>query len=156
MKIKAKPIVPDRFWILEKHGEKVGTLQAGQELVVMMSGERVGKCTTFEELEQLYNIDVENTKAPVAQEPKEDYDVHGYPCKIKPYNDMFDLKRKLPLYTKNEKSTSFFCAGYYVLRADDGNWRPAFCPKLITLTKNEYEGPYKTEFEMKEQLRLKS
>lgn len=155
MTIVAKPIVPDKFWILEKNGERVGTLKAGDELTVVISGENVGKSPTFEKLAEDYGIHVQ---LPVVKpkDPVEEYQVHGYPCKIKPYNDMFDLKRKLPLYTKQEKSTSFICAGYYIVRAENGSWRPAFCPKLVTLSRVEYQGPYKTEFEMKEQLRLNS
>jgi hypothetical protein len=83
---------------------------------------------------------------------KEEYDVHGYPCKTKPFNGLYDLKRKLPLYTKTEDSQSFFTAGYYCIEFENG-WVPAYCPKLITLGRNNYLGPFKTKLEMTEILR---
>ena len=70
----------------------------------------------------------------------DDFEVHGYPCKTKPHNEIFDVKRKLPLYTKTPKSQSFHCAGYYIINFDNG-WMKSYCPKLITLTRNQFEGP---------------
>ena len=79
-------------------------------------------------------------------------DVHGYPTKGVPYNSMFDIKRKLPLFTKSEKSKSVYCAGFYLIKFNV-NWLKSFCPKLITIERNEYLGPFKTEIEMKEKLK---
>ena len=64
-----------------------------------------------------------------------------------------ELKRKLPLYTKTENSQSFFCAGYYVVHWEDGSHSPSYCPKLITLSRYEFDGPFKTKMEMQETLR---
>ena len=75
-------------------------------------------------------------------------DVHGYPTRTTPYNSMYDIKRKLPLFTKSEKSKSVYCAGYYLVKFNV-NWLKSYCPKLITIERNEYMGPYKTELEMK-------
>ena len=75
-------------------------------------------------------------------------DVHGYPTRTIPYNSMFDIQRKLPLFTKSEKSKSVYCAGYYLIKFNV-NWLKSYCPKLITVERNEYMGPYKTELEMK-------
>ena len=61
---------------------------------------------------------------------------------------MFDVKRKLPLFTKSGDSKSLYCAGYYVIRFDKG-WVKSFCPKAITLQRYEYQGPFKTSQEMK-------
>ena len=61
---------------------------------------------------------------------------------------MFDIRRKLPLFTKSSDSKSLYCAGYYVIKFDKG-WVKSFCPKLITLQRYEYKGPFKTESEMK-------
>ena len=75
-------------------------------------------------------------------------EVHGYPTRTKPYNSMYDIQNKLPLFTKSEKSKSVYCAGYYLIKFNV-NWLKSYCPKLITVERNEYMGPYKTEFEMK-------
>ena len=66
---------------------------------------------------------------------------------------MFDVSRRLPLHTKSEKSNSYFCAGYYIVKFDKGWLRRDF-PKLLTLTRNPYEGPFKTKFEQKLALKV--
>lgn len=148
MQYQAKPIVQDKFWIVEKNGEKVGTLRFDDEYVLTVNKKDV----RFKDRDELKNISFTDTQV-VATDSKRPDDVHGYPCKNEPYNGIYDLKRKLPIYTKTEKSTSFFCAGYYIINFELG-WRPAYCPKLITLTRNEFKGPYMTRLEMKEALRL--
>jgi hypothetical protein len=64
---------------------------------------------------------------------------------------MYDVKRKLPLFTKSKKSKSAYCAGYYIIRFDKG-WVKSFCPKLITIERYEFKGPFKTEIEMRSEL----
>ena len=61
---------------------------------------------------------------------------------------MFDIQRKLPLFTKSEKSKSVYCAGYYLVKFNV-NWLKSFCPKLITIERNQFMGPFKTELEMR-------
>jgi hypothetical protein len=64
---------------------------------------------------------------------------------------MYDVKRKLPLFTKSDKSKSMYCAGYYIIRFDKG-WVKSFCPKLITLERYEYKGPFTSDIEMRSEL----
>ena len=65
----------------------------------------------------------------------------------------YDAQMGFNMYTKTEKSSCFYAAGYYIIRFDFA-WAQAFSPKVMTLKRNEFRGPYKTEMEMKEQLRL--
>jgi len=64
---------------------------------------------------------------------------------------MYDIQKKLPLFTKSKDSKSLYCAGYYTIRFEKG-WVKSFCPKLITLQRYEYQGPFKTDLEMKQVL----
>lgn len=64
---------------------------------------------------------------------------------------MYDVKRKLPLFTKSEKSKSAYCAGYYIIKFDKG-WVKSLCPKLITVERYEFKGPFKNELEMRQEL----
>jgi hypothetical protein len=41
-----------------------------------------------------------------------------------------------------------YCAGYYIIKFEKG-WVKSFCPKVITIERNEHKGPFKTEIEMK-------
>jgi hypothetical protein len=66
---------------------------------------------------------------------------------------MYNVKKKLPLFAKSDKSKSQYCAGYYVIKFRKG-WVKSFCPKLITLERYPFQGPFKTESEMKSTLNI--
>ena len=72
-----------------------------------------------------------------------DLECHGYPTKSKPFNSIYDLKRKLPMFTKDQKSKCYYCAGWYLIKIK--SWSVVFCPKLITVERNEYIGPFKSK-----------
>ncbi len=67
--------------------------------------------------------------------------LHEFPTDQEHYNGMFDVKRKVPIYTKSKKSKSFFCAGNYIIKFHKG-WIVSFCPKLISLEKYKFYGPF--------------
>ena len=150
MEFVAKPVLEDKFWILEDNGQKVGTIRSNENGVTLTVGKENHSFKKLEELKQ--KMKVSFTGKELVNKEKLEYEVHGYACKTQPYNAIFDLKRKLPLYTKTEDSQSFFTAGYYCIEFENG-WVPAFCPKLITLGRNNYLGPFKTKLEMTETLR---
>ena len=64
---------------------------------------------------------------------------------------MYDIKKKLPLFTKSDASKSVYCAGYYAIHFEKG-WVKSFCPKLITIQRYEYKGPFKTDLELRQVL----
>jgi len=147
MTVKAKPVLENKFWIVEEQGVRIGTLCKEDEGFVVTSK---GKIQFYKNENQLKKTFGKNFLIANIKENKEKVskDVHGYPTRTKPYNSMFDIKRKLPLFTKSEKSKSVYCAGYYLIKFNV-NWLKSYCPKLITVERNEYMGPYKTELEMK-------
>lgn len=151
MQLLAKPVLEDKFWIVERDGEKVGTIRNNELGVTFTVGKDNKRFETVEDVLQTYSIQFGDKQDSVAE--SQEFEVHGFACKTKPYNAVMDLKRKLPLYTKTENSQSFFCAGYYVVHWEDGSHSPSYCPKLITLQRYEYEGPFKTRIEMQEVLR---
>lgn len=63
-----------------------------------------------------------------------------------------DYRYDLPLYTKIPDSKIYYAAGYYCINFEKG-WKHARGPKLTTLEKYGYEGPFKTEIEMKQRLK---
>lgn len=150
MTVKAKPILKDRFWIVEDETKKIGTLSWNEDRYMFSDGNETcffdnkkQVSTKFPHIEwgKHINKTISDTKK----------EVHGYPTSVTPYNTMFDVKRKLPLFTKSKKSKSLYCAGYYIVCFEKG-WVKSFCPKLITIERYESRGPYKTEFEMKQEL----
>ena len=150
MQLLAKPVLANKFWIVEQNGQKIGTIRKSDTGVVYNVGTTNQMFKKMEELQK--TLSVSFTDKDVAPVAKEVFEVNDYTCKSKPFNGIFDLKRKLPLYTKTANSQSFFCAGYYCIKFENG-WVPAYCPKLITLSRNEYKGPLKTKLEMTEILR---
>ena len=77
--------------------------------------------------------------------------VHGMPTSCTPYSPIYDVVRKLPMFSKSNKSKSLYCAGYFIIRFDKG-WVKSFCPKLITIERYECKGPFRTEIEMRTEL----
>jgi len=149
-KISAKEILKDKFWIVESEGEKLGTLSINEEMQYMLSDKDGTRF--FQNLNQLKKkLDVEISWTDQSYKPAIDKDVHGYPTSCVPYNPMFNVQRKIALFTKSKKSKSLYCAGYYIIRFDKG-WVKSFCPKLITIERYESKGPFKTELEMRQEL----
>lgn len=64
---------------------------------------------------------------------------------------MYNVLKHVPVFTKNDISTSLYCAGYYLLKNGD-EWQIEFCPKMIVLDRNEFKGPFKTEEQAKKEL----
>lgn len=150
--IHAKPIIDNKFWIVEQDGEKFATLRKDDEDRFVLSNE-LG-VTIFNNKNSLIDQFGEDFfVAKIIQESTDNHpnEVHGYATSSSPHNPMYDIKRKLPLFTKSEDSKSLYCAGYYIIKFDKG-WVKSFCPKLITLQRYDYQGPFKTEIEMKQVL----
>ena len=150
-KINAKEILKNKFWIVESHGEKVGTISLNEDRQYMLSNTTGTRF--FKNVKQLAkNLDAEitwtSTETPVHDVNLE---VHGFPTSCTPYNPVFDVQKKLALFTKSAKSKSLYCAGYFIIRFDKG-WVKSFCPKLITVERYETKGPFKTDLEMKQVL----
>jgi hypothetical protein len=153
MTIKAKPILDNKFWIVEDAGVKVGTLSKEEDNTFVVTGKgKVEYYTNENALKNKFGKQFFTAKITTVGDEKEK-NVHGFPTKVTPYNSMYDINQKLPLFTKSEKSSSVYCAGYYLIKFNV-NWLKSFCPKLITLERNEYKGPFKTDVEMKAALKL--
>ena len=150
--IIAKPVVKNKFWIVESGGEKIATIQAVEEGgFVYVHDEQREMFPSIRMLTKKYNI--EFVKAERPKKIKQDiYEVYGYPTPNQPNNEVLDVQRYLPIYTKGAKSKSFFCAGYYIIRFSN-TWVRAYCPKLITLNRYEDQGPFKTQERMIEAMR---
>lgn len=148
--IHAKPIVDGKFWIVEQDGEKVAMLHKRENNKFILSNTN-GE-VTFNKKDDLTKefgdgFFLKNNKVKVSASADSN-ECHGYATSVKPYNAMYDVRKKLPLFTKSNASKSLFCAGYYIIKFNK-LWLKSFCPKLITLERYEFKGPFKSELEMK-------
>jgi hypothetical protein len=150
--IHAKPIIADKFWIVEENGEKIATLRKNEDNRFVMSNETGVKIyQTKVDLTKEFGKNFFTVKILKESNDALPNEVHGYTTSTSPHNPLYDVKRKLPLFTKSEDSKSLYCAGYYTIKFEKG-WVKSFCPKLITLQRYPYKGPFKTELEMKQVL----
>lgn len=149
--IHAKPVIDGKFWIVEDGDQKVGVLKINEQKKYVFSSKDTVE--TYDNKKKLFEqFGKDFFTVPLKKEKqKTDRDVQGYPTSSTPYNPMFDVKRHLPLFTKSNKSKSVYCAGYYIIKFNKG-WVKSFCPKLITIERYHYEGPFRTELEMKQRL----
>lgn len=148
----AKPIVKNKFWVIEDdQGTQIGTIQNttdGTKNVVLVQNKVRTRYPSIKVLGEKHNIKIVSSKKNKIEPLK---DVYGFPADGDIFNEMFNAQVGLPVYTKTSDSKSFFCAGYYII-SFSGNWVKQFCPKLLTLDRNDYQGPFYTEDQMKDQL----
>jgi hypothetical protein len=149
----AKEVMPGKFWILEDgQGLKKGTISAAMDGRISATVD--GQASVYSDWTSMAAaLDLNAAKAKAAKEEAAPSEVHGYPTNCEPFNAVWDVQKKLPLFTKTDKSKSLHAAGYYIVKFDHG-WVHSFCPKLSTLTSNEWQGPFKSKLEMRERLRL--
>ena len=154
MTLTAKSIIKNTFWIVERDGEKIATIQSSPAGVVYVQGQERETFPSIKVLGAKHNITFDSTKpTKVKQDKSEQHMVYDYPTASKPFNILLDVAKKLPVFTKTSKSRSYYCAGYYIIQFNNG-WVQSFNPKLITLNRYEFKGPFKTKMEMQEQLRI--
>lgn len=146
----AKPVVKNKFWVVEDHGQKIATIQARDDGgFVYVHDEQREYFPSVKNLKQKYNIKFSSLERPKKENIKT---VYGYPVSSKAYNQVWDVQRRLPVYSKTIKSKSLFCAGYYLVKFN-GEWEEHFCPKNITLSRYKYIGPFKTKQETQTKLK---
>ena len=150
MTLSAKLVVKNKCWILEDDGRKIGTIHNNGSSITLVRGNKRENFNSLKKLSDRYNILVD--KITPTKEIKESHKVYDYPCDYNAQNILWDIKHRLPIFTKGRKSKSFFCAGYYIVKFNNG-WVKSYCPKLITLNRYPYQGPFKSQEEMIENLR---
>ena len=153
MTLLAKQVVKNKYWIVEDNGKKVATILSNSNGVVYVDQKDLHRVqfSSLKLLSDRYNIIVDKTKP--QKTIKELHNVYGYPCDHNAQNILWDVQHRLPIFTKGSKSKSFFCAGYYIVKFNNG-WVKSYCPKLITLNRYPYQGPYSSQEQMQEQLRI--
>jgi len=154
MNPSAKVLIPNKEWIIQENNNKIGSVSKFKRGYIFIKN---GQSLFFKNLEEInsrfgININENNVHKFVPLDTK-DYKIYDFSCSSKPYDPVYNIKKKLPLFAKSSKSKSQYCAGYYVIKFRKG-WVKSFCPKLITLERYPFFGPYKTEMEMKNQLNI--
>jgi hypothetical protein len=146
-----KVLIPNKEWLITNGEFKIGSISKQKKGYTF---NRNGRSIPFYDLDEIKS---QLGFIKLAEPIKKTVDtitnkaIYDYPCSSKPYEPVYSVKDKLPLFAKSSKSKSQYCAGYYVIKFRKG-WVKSFCPKLITLERYPYHGPFKTEAEMKSML----
>jgi hypothetical protein len=156
MNSTAKVVIPNKEWLIKFNDKKVGTIAKNKKGYTFL---RKGQSVTLKDLAEVKSqfgiglFEEGKKKQQTDSQETKSFFIYDYPCTSKPYGPVFNVKKKLPLYAKSAKSKSQYCAGYYIIKFRKG-WVKSFCPKLITLERYPYHGPFKTELEMRDQLNI--
>jgi hypothetical protein len=142
---KAKTVIQDKFWIVEQNGSKIGTLKLDSDKYILYNNHN-SKEIVYDNLE---NFIVEDKKSKTFINDL----VYGYPANTEQAHEI-DLLDNVPVFKKTANSSVYVAAGYYCLLFPMG-WRPSFCPRLDTLKKYTYAGPFKSESDMNLALKRK-
>lgn len=145
--LKAQEVIKDKFWIVNhKHG-KVGTLRKISENKYEFFDLRINDKTYHDSLSE---FDITDSTRD-SDSNLMDGDIKGWPTGVpEPIEIAHEV---LPTFKKKETQQTIYCAGWYVLEFHGMGWQGAFVPKLQTLTKYNYKGPFLTEWEMNLELR---
>jgi hypothetical protein len=146
MNVIAKSLIPNKEWLIKIDEQKVGSISKKKREVLFLKNGKIIKFNSISEIKKTLNVEFEESTIKHINNKTTDFSVYGYPCNCEPFDPVYNLKKRLPLYTKNAKSKCRVCAGYYLVRSKN-QWQKKFCPKLIVLERNPYYGPFKTEFE---------
>ena len=145
MTLVAKPVIDKQFWILQDGDQKVGNIEACAGGYQVKIQNQTAQFKTIRMAAQRINIQFEPVKKITTAKPVKNL-VHGYPTAGRIYNPMWDIKMKLPVYTKTAKSKSWFVAGWYRVKKGR-SWTVTQDPKLIVLQRYAYAGPFYTQEE---------
>ena len=151
MNSTAKVLVPNKEWLVRDGDRKIGSISKAKKGYVFLKN---GNQINFKNLSEIntqfgiaiFEENIKKVKSDVVE--NKNYAIYDFPCSSKPHNPIYNIKKKLPLFAKSNKSKSQYCAGYYIIKFRKG-WVKSFCPKLITLERYPFHGPVKTEPELR-------
>jgi hypothetical protein len=138
----AKPVLKNKSWIILEDGQKVGTVNAvnRQYLVKFTTGQQEVVPST-ETVKKRFNVEFEKY-----QPGPQTTIVSDYPTVGPVYNPVYDIIKRVPMYTQQRRSRCWYAAGYYAINYN-GSWNIELCPKIIHLNRNPFCGPFKTRDE---------
>lgn len=141
--IKAKPVVSNKFWILQDGNRKIGEINASRDgYTINIKGGRSASYDSISSLTNSTGIAFTDNKI-LEKHNNKVTSIHGYPTVGEVHNPAWNTQLQLPVYNKKEISKSWSVAGYFIIKIKD-TWKTILCPKLIILKRNKYHGPYRS------------
>jgi hypothetical protein len=144
MTLVAKPVVKNSVWIVVDNGKKIATIRRNQHGVEYIKGQARLEFASLKLLENEINVVFDKPVKRSSTHNKDD--LPEFITHKKPYNVLYNLKYKCFVYTTSPKSKSYYCAGHFTIKVKN-TWIEEFCPKLITLQRHQFQGPFKAKQE---------
>lgn len=150
--------ISDVAWLVHQGPSKLGILNKDvQEHYTYITGKDLVKFNDQEEVvEHFGNLNLFNEVIGTPTKTAERVFIKGFEVDYE--NPIIidsshpDYRDDLPIYAKIEGKGIYYAAGYYCINFEKG-WKKSHSPKLATLLKYGYEGPFKTELEMRQRLK---
>ena len=136
--IKAKPVIHGESQILRDGDKKIGSINVDQKGFRIDVNNRTKHFADISELLDRVNIEFSDDFNPSKD------NLFNYPYDGPVFNSVWDVQQKLPMYTKEKDSKSWFAAGYYKGKVKN-KFQVMFSPKIIILQRGEYKGPFIAE-----------
>jgi hypothetical protein len=150
--------ISDVAWLVHRGSNRVGILNKDvQEHYTYITGkELVNFVDRTEVIDHFGNMSLFEEQITTPANTDDKLYIKGYEVD---YHDPYaleeshpDYDHNLPLYTKIEGGDVYYAAGYYCINFEKG-WKHAHGPKLATLQKYGFVGPFRTELEMRQELK---
>jgi hypothetical protein len=138
MSLIAKPIRKNELWVVTDGSHKVGNVEANASGFQVKIGDQFSQFDSTKSIERLAHIEFQRPLKP-AKQSRPQYAI--WPTTGKTYNNVFDVKRRVHLFTKTQASKCYYAAGWFRILMND-TWQTVFCPKYIFVQRYEYQGPF--------------
>ena len=139
--LQAKPVIANRYWILRQDDRKVGCVERDK---TGFSVKINGRHSHFNNMPLLRRKAMIQFHPMIKTAKPPQNLVHGYDTGCRAYNGMWDVKKRLPLFTKTARSKSWYAAGWFAV-LQHNRWQLVQNPKLILLERYQFRGPYMRE-----------
>ena len=145
-----KPMT-ESSWILQRNGNRIALVTTKDGKLISIGKLEKNKFEDIKDLEKFLGskIEIEQTEE---ESTAELGNVGGYP--VKHAGAVPVDGAELPVYKRTKNSNTEYSAGYYGIKFNHG-WTASYCPKLTTLTENEFVGPFTTKLEMQNSMSQK-
>lgn len=148
MSIIAYDLYDQKLWEVKQNGTKIGFVHVTEQSCIYKTKVSIEKFLTLHDLQKKYNFTLNKQ---ILTPKKKPHIVYNFPSNTIPHNEIWDITKSLPLFTKSKKSKSYYCAGYYGIDTNN-KIEFAFCPKKITIDRNKYFGPFTSKEALKLEL----
>ena len=134
----AKPVVKDKFWVVTDGTARVGNIVARSEGYDLKLNSGIEHFKNTAAIKKQRHIDFTNIKSQTVSSPAP---FKEYPTPKRIYNSMFDLQKRVHVFTKSIDSKCYYVAGWFKF-LDNEELDIQFCHKYLFIQRYKYIGPF--------------